>query len=37
MKTYTMGAAVANFDELIKDAQEGLTVYLIGSDGREYE
>ena len=37
MKTYTMKEAVDNFDELMKDAQEGLTVYIIGSDGREYE
>ena len=37
MKTYTMKSAVANFDELMKDAREGLTVYIIGSDGREYE
>ena len=37
MKTYTMETAVANFDELMKDAQEGLTNYIIGSDGREYE
>ena len=37
MKTYTMESAVANFDELKKDAQEGLTTYIIGSDGREYE
>ena len=37
MKTYTMESAVANFDELMKDAQEGLTIYIIGSDGREYE
>jgi len=37
MKTYTMREEVANFDELMKDAQEGLTVYIIGSDGREYE
>ena len=37
MKTYTMESAVANFDELMKDAQEGLTIYIIGGDGREYE
>ena len=37
MKTYTMESAVANFDELMKDAQEGLTIYVIGSDGQEYE
>lgn len=37
MKTYTMESAVANFDELMKEAQEGLTIYIIGSDGREYE
>ena len=37
MKTYTMKSAVANFDELMKDAQEGLTVYIIGNDGCEYE
>ena len=37
MKTYTMESAVANFKELMKDAQEGLTNYIIGSDGREYE
>ena len=37
MKTYTMESAAANFDELMRDAQEGLTIYIIGSDGREYE
>lgn len=37
MKTYTMESAVANFDELMAEAQEGLTIYIIGSDGREYE
>ena len=37
MKTYTMETAVANFDEMMKDAQEGLTIYIIGSDDREYE
>ena len=37
MKTYTMESAVANFDELMKDAQEGLTIYIIGGDGRESE
>ncbi|MCY3834628.1 MAG: hypothetical protein OXG85_16575 [Chloroflexi bacterium] len=37
MKTYTMESAVANFDELMEDAQKGLTIYIIGSDGREYE
>ena len=37
MKTYTMESAVTNFDELMKDAQEGLTIYIIGSDGHEYE
>ena len=37
MKTYTMESAVANFDELMQDAQEGLTIYIIGGDGREYE
>ena len=37
MKTYTMESAVANFDELMKDAQEGLTTYIVGNDGREYE
>ena len=37
MKSYTMETAVANFDELMKDAQEGLTIYIIGSDGCEYE
>ena len=37
MKTYTMESAVANFDELIEDAQKGLTIYIIGNDGREYE
>ena len=37
MKTYTMESAVANFDELMKEAQEGLTTYIVGNDGREYE
>ena len=37
MKNYSMESAVANFDELMNDAQAGLTVYIIGSDGREYE
>ncbi len=37
MKTYTMESAVANFDELMKDAQEGLTIYIIDHAGREYE
>jgi len=37
MKTYSMKSAAANFDELMKDAQEGLTIYIIGSDGIEYE
>ncbi len=37
MKTYTMESAVANFDELMEDAQKGRTIYIIGSDGREYE
>ena len=37
MKTYTMESAVENFDELMEDAQKGLTVYIIGNDGREYE
>ena len=37
MKTYTMETARENFDELMKDAQEGLTIYIIGSDGGEYE
>lgn len=32
-----MKSAAANFDELMKDAQEGLTIYIIGSDGIEYE
>ena len=37
MKTYTMESALANFAELMKDAQAGKTIYIIGSDGREYE
>ncbi len=37
MKTYTMESAVANFEELVKEAQEGLTVYIIANDGGEYE
>ena len=37
MKTYSMKSAAANFDELMKDAQEGLTITIIGSDGREYD
>lgn len=37
MKTYTMELAVANFDELMKEAQEGLTTYIIDSNGVEYE
>ena len=37
MKTYTMESAVVNFDELMEDARQGLTIYIIGSDGREYE
>ena len=37
MKTYTLESAAANFDELIKEAQAGLTTYIIGSDGCEYE
>ena len=37
MKTYTMETARENFDELMKDAQEGLTIYIIGSDGGEFE
>lgn len=37
MKSFSMESAVANFDDWMKDAQEGLTTYIIGSDGREYE
>lgn len=37
MKTYTMESALENFDELIAEAQQGLTVYVIGGDGHEYE
>ena len=37
MKTYTIETARENFDELMKDAQEGLTIYIIGSDGGEFE
>ena len=33
MKTYTMETAIAHFDELMKDAQEGLTIYIIDNDG----
>lgn len=37
MKNYTMKSAVANFEELMDHAQQGLAVNIIGSDGREYE
>ena len=37
VKTCTMESAAANFDELMEDAQKGLTIYIIGSDDREYE
>ena len=37
MKSYTMETAVANFDELMARAQQGLLVHIVGSDGREYE
>ena len=28
-----METAIAHFDELMKDAQEGLTIYIIDNDG----
>lgn len=37
MKTYTMESALANFDELMDDAQRGLSIYIVGGDGIEYE
>ncbi len=37
MKTFTIEEALANFDELMEAAQQGLTNYIIGRDGREYE
>lgn len=37
MKNYTMETAVANFEELMEHAQQGLVVNIVGSDGREYE
>ena len=37
MKNYTMETAVANFDELMEHAQQGLVVHIIGSDGHKYE
>ena len=37
MKNYTMETAVANFEELMEHAQQGLLVNITGSDGREYE
>ena len=37
MKNYTMETAVANFEELMEHAQQGLVVTIIGSDGREYD
>ena len=37
MKKYTMETAVANFAELMDHAQQGLVVYIVGSDGCEYE
>ena len=37
MKNYTVESAIENFEELMEQAQQGLTVYIIGTDGREYE
>ena len=36
MKNYTMETAVANFEELMEHAQQGLVVHIIGSDGHKY-
>ena len=36
MKKFTYEAAKENFDEMMEHAQEGLHVYVTGSDGREY-
>ena len=37
MKKFTYESAKENFDEMMLHAQEGLHVYVTGSDGREYQ
>ena len=37
MKKFTYESAKENFDEMMEHAQEGLHVYVTGSDGREYQ